>query len=51
MIALQGYAIYKGQTFAPESFGVGLGVLLGGGGAGVGLSAKAEPTKTDSTEN
>ena len=51
MIALQGYAIYKGQTFAPESFGVGLGVLSGGGGAGVGLSAKAEPTKTDSTEN
>ena len=51
MIALQGYAICKGQSFSPESFGIGLGVLLGGGGAGVGLSAKAEPTKADSVEN
>jgi len=42
LILMQGYAIYKGQTFEVQQFGIALGALLGGGGVGIGVSSKAE---------
>lgn len=43
MICYQGYAIFKGQTFHPESFGIGMAGILAAGGAGVALKDRAHP--------
>lgn len=44
LVVLQAYALYKGQPFAPQDFGIALGAILGAGGVGIGLSSKAEPS-------
>ena len=36
-IAFQGYAIFKGQTYSIQDFGVGMGALLAGVGVALGL--------------
>jgi len=35
--------VHRGQAFAPQDFGIGLGSLLSGGGAALWLKAKTEP--------
>lgn len=42
IVGLQLYAIFKGQVFDVQEFGIAVGALLGGGGAGLGASAKSE---------
>lgn len=36
-IAFQGYAIYRGQPYSIQDFGVGMGALLAGVGVALGL--------------
>ena len=44
LVALQVLAVFRGQAFDPQAFGLAICGLLGGGGLGIGLSVKAEPS-------
>lgn len=41
-LGFQGYAIFKGQTFSIQDFGIGLGAMLAAGGAALSMNRKAE---------
>ena len=41
-VSLSIYAVYKGQTFDPQAFGIGFGTLLAGGGLGVKFKSHTE---------
>lgn len=43
-LGFQGYAIFKGQTFSIQDFGIGLGAMLAAGGAALSMNAKSETT-------
>lgn len=55
LLIFQGYAIFKGQPFSPETFGIGAATILGGGGLGVALKDRARgavcPEATTPTES
>lgn len=42
MIGSQIFALYKGQAFDAQGFGIGFGALLGAAAAGLGFKAKGE---------
>ena len=43
-LALAVYAvIWKGQPWAPQDYGTGLGLVLAAGGAAIGFKSSAEP--------
>lgn len=37
------YAVWKGQPFAPQDYGIGLGAVLAAGGAALKLKKDTEP--------
>lgn len=43
-VGYQGYALFNGQDFAPEAFGLGLAAILGGGGLGTMFKDNARTT-------
>lgn len=44
-IVYSGYHVWHNRSFDFQSYGIGLGSILGGGGAGIGLKAKTEPSE------
>lgn len=42
-IAISVYALYKGGSFDPVTWGAGLAALIGAGGAAIGLKSNTEP--------
>lgn len=40
------YAIYKGQAFDAQAYGIGFGALLAAGGLGVRLKSRTEPEQS-----
>lgn len=45
LTGMQAWAIFRGQAFDAQGFGIAVGAMLGLGGIGIGASAKAEPNQ------
>lgn len=44
-ILYSGYVVWSNHAFDFQSYGIGLGGIIGGGGAGIGLKSKTEPAE------